>query len=113
MIGGNITVSLQIKTAGAKNGVGEMTPNWEKVQDIIGWLDLLDEDTGYTAYMAKVQESTHIFISDYVELDSRIKSENSRLVDENGLIYDIMLIDDPMNMHEHLEIYLKYTGGQQ
>lgn len=112
MIGGNTTVSVQIKTAGTKNKVGEMTPNWEKVQDIIGWLDLLDEDTKYTAYMAKVQESTHIFISDYVELDSRIKTENSRLVDENGLIYDIMLIDDPMNMHEHLEIYLKYTGGQ-
>ena len=27
-------------------------------------------------------------------------------------VYEILLIDDPMHMHEHLEIYLKYIGGQ-
>ena len=37
---------------------------------------------------------------------------NSRVVDEDGLIYDVMLIDDPMKMHKQLEIYLKYAGGQ-
>ena len=29
----------------------------------------------------------------------------------DGNIYDILLIDDPMRMHKHLEIYLKYVGG--
>jgi hypothetical protein len=30
----------------------------------------------------------------------------------NDKVYDIMVIDDPMELHEQLEIYLKYTGGQ-
>ena len=28
-----------------------------------------------------------------------------------GKVYEVMLIDDPMELHEQLEIYLKYTGG--
>ena len=68
-------------------------------------------DSKYTTYNAKIQESTHVFVADYVALDSRIKAENSRLI-VNGNIYDVMLIDDPMELHQQLEIYLKYTGGQ-
>ena len=30
----------------------------------------------------------------------------------DGYIYDVMLIDNPMNMNKHFEIYLKYVGGQ-
>ena len=37
-------------------------------------------------------------------------SENARFI-INGLVYDILLIDDPMGMHEHLEIYLRFVGG--
>lgn len=29
----------------------------------------------------------------------------------DGKIYDVQWIDDPMGMHEHLEIYLKAVGG--
>ncbi|MBO5208068.1 MAG: head-tail adaptor protein [Lachnospiraceae bacterium] len=111
MIGGNTTVNIQIKTGASGNGIGEKVSKWENIQTIIGFLDLLDEDTKRSTYKTKIQESTHIFISDYVKLDKRIKTENSRLVDEDGLTYDILLIDDPMKMHKQLEIYLKYTGG--
>ena len=45
--------------------------------------------------------------------DASIKAENSRLIDEDGLIYDVLLIDDPMKFHKQLEIYLKYTGGPE
>lgn len=38
-------------------------------------------------------------------------SENARLVVQ-GAVYEILLIDDPMNMNEHLEIYLRFIGGQ-
>ena len=47
------------------------------------------------------------FICDYVELN--FTSENTRVV-INSVVYEIMLIDDPMELHEQLEIYLKYTG---
>ncbi len=40
-----------------------------------------------------------------------VTSENARMVIQ-GFIYEILLIDNPMNMNEHLEIYLKFVGGQ-
>ena len=109
MIGGNTTVSIQTRTS-TKNKIGERIAEWNTVNELTGFLDLSGENTKYTVYNAKVQESTHIFICDYRQIN--VKSEESRLVDEDGLVYDIMLIDDPMKLHEQLEIYLKYTGGQ-
>lgn len=111
MIGGNTVVDLQIMST-IKNEIGESIEDWESVGSITGFLDLSSGDSRYTSYNTKIQESTHIFISDYVPLDVRVKAENSRIVDEDGLIYDVMLIDDPMKLHKQLEIYLKFTGGQ-
>ena len=110
MIGGNITAEIQIFGA-IDNAIGEAVKQWETVQILTGWLDLSGGDSKYSTYNAKIQESTHVFISDYVHLDSRIKSEESRMV-INGKIYDIMLIDNPMELCQQLEIYLKFTGGQ-
>lgn len=110
MIGGNIQGLIQVSTT-EKNEIGEAVKSWADVQTIKGWLDLSSGDSKYTVYSAKVQESTHVFVADYVQLDSRITAENSRMV-IGGKRYDVMLIDDPMEMHKQLEIYLKYTGGQ-
>jgi len=110
MIGGNIQGLIQISTT-EKNEIGEAVKSWADVQTITGWLDLSSGDSKYTVYSAKVQESTHVFVADYVQLDNRITAENSRMV-IGGKRYDVMLIDDPMEMHKQLEIYLKYTGGQ-
>ena len=110
MIGGNIQGLIQVSTT-EKNEIGEAVKSWADVQTITGWLDLSSGDSKYTVYSAKVQESTHVFVADYVQLDSRITAENSRIV-IGGKRYDVMLIDDPMEMHKQLEIYLKYTGGQ-
>ena len=110
MIGGNITASIQTRSI-TKNSIGEAVADWTTIQDIKGFLDLSSGDSRYTTYNAKIQESTHIFISDYVTLDASITAENSRLV-VMGKVYDILVIDDPMEMHKHLEIFLRYTGGQ-
>jgi hypothetical protein len=40
----------------------------------------------------------------------KITAENSRMV-VDGSIYEVMVYDDPMNKHQHLEIYLRYVGG--
>ena len=109
-IGGNKHMQLQIKTV-TKNAIGEQITSWETLQRITGWLDLQAGDSKYTTYDAKIQESTHIFISDYVPLALGITAETSRAVID-GVTYDIMLIDNPMGMNQQLEIYLKYTGGQ-
>lgn len=111
MIGGNTTALFQIKSVTTTNEIGQKVTKWQDIQSVTGFLDLAGGDSKYTTFNAKVQESTHIFISDYVQLDASIKTENSRVI-VDGSRYDVMLIDDPMELHQQLEIYLKYTGGQ-
>lgn len=111
-IGGNITAVIQTATT-TKNAIGEQVKSWADAQTLKGWLDLSGGDSKYTTYNAKIQESTHVFIADYVPLAAGIQAENSRMT-INGKIYDVLLIDNPMEMGSgsQLEIYLKYTGGQ-
>jgi hypothetical protein len=111
-IGGNITAIIQICTT-ANNDIGEHVQTWTDAQTIKGWLDLSSGEAGYATYNAKIQESTHIFIADYVMLDSRITAETSRMV-INGKRYEVLLIDNPMELGagSQLEFYLKFTGGQ-
>jgi len=108
MIGGNITAVFEKKITDQKNEIGEAIPIWGKIYEIIGFLDYMSGDSKYTVHNTKVQESTHIFVSDYLEINA--KPEESRMV-INNKIYDILLIDNPMELNEHLEIYLKYRGG--
>lgn len=110
-ISGNVEAELQIKSGKTKNAIGESVPNWIPAATLTGFLDLQAGDSKYQSYSAKVQESTHVFICDYVELDSAVNAENSRLIVNNER-YDVMLIDNPMGLNYQLEIYLKYTGVQ-
>ena len=109
-LGGNITAELQVKTT-TVNAIGERVPSWVTVHRLNCWLDFQSGDSSYTNHNAKLEESTHVFICDYVELQPSVKIENSRLL-VDGEVYDITIIDDPMNLHYHLEIYLRYVGGQ-
>ena len=110
MIGGNTIAQLQISTT-TKNEIGESVKEWKTIHNIAGFLDLSSGNSEYTTFNAKIQESTHVFVSDWKQLDSAVKAENSRMI-VNGAVYDITLIDDPMGLHKQLEIFLKYTGGQ-
>ena len=111
-IGGNTKAFIQVFTS-ADNEIGENVKTWADVQSIKGWLDLQSGDSRNTTFNAKIQESTHIFIADYVALDKRITAESARLV-INSKRYDILLIDNPMELQRgsHLEFYLRFTGGQ-
>lgn len=101
---------IQVRSA-AKNDIGEHVTAWADAQTLVGFLDLCGGNARYAPYNAKIQESTHVFLSDYAPLDSRITAESARAVIA-GKPYDITLIDNPMGLNRHLEIYLKYTGGQ-
>ena len=111
-IGGNTKAIVQVFTQ-TKNEIGEAVKTWADAQTIKGWLDLQSGDSRYTAFHAKIQESTHLFVADYVPLDSRITAENARMV-IGGKTYDILLIDNPMELQKgsQLEFYLRFTGGQ-
>lgn len=106
MIGGNIEATLQQNSGSETNSIGERIQTWSDVCKLWGWLDLSSGDSKYR-YDAKLQESTHIFIMDYTTIDR--KADNKRLM-VNGVVYDVLLIDDPMELHQQLEIYLKFVG---
>ena len=106
MIGGNTEAMFQQKSGSITNSIGEKTHTWVDVQPLKGWLDLSSGDSNYK-HDTKLQESTHIFITDYTPIDR--KADNKRLL-VNGVVYEVMLIDDPMELHQHLEIYLKFVG---
>ena len=119
MIGGNVKGVLQVKTT-AKNEIGERIPTWLDVIELTGWLDLQAGDSKRTTYNAKIQESTHVFICDYLPIPAvidvdgisvRVTTENARFT-AVGQLYDVMLMDNPMFLNKQWEIYLKYTGGQ-
>ena len=106
MIGGNITAVLQTKTT-TKNAFGEKVETWNDVQLLKGFLDFTGGDGSYKSnFKGSVEETTHIFICDYVDID--VKPTQCRMVIDNK-IYDVLMIDDPMNLHSHLEIMLKYN----
>lgn len=109
-IGGNMSAVIQARENAGKSAIGTCEQVWIDKITLRGWLDLSNGDSKYTNFNAKVQESTHIFLCDYQPLPD-VESENARMVIQ-GQIYDILLIDDPMNMNEHLEIYLRFVGGQ-
>ena len=119
MIGGNLTAVLQVRTT-TKNAIGESVESWNDVMSLKGFLDLASGESKYTTYNAKIQESTHIFICDFALIPSEIEvgginipfsSENARMV-ANSQKFDVLLIDNPMELNKHIEILLKYTGGQ-
>lgn len=134
-IGGNVIALVQVKDEGQKNVIGEREHKWTDVVDLLGWLDYQGGQSALNTYDAKIQETTHVFICGFYTCKNLSKSlvwnpfdfingailttqgekvdvtsENSRMIIK-GNVYQILMIDDPMGMHKHLEIYLKYVGG--
>lgn len=111
MIDGNLIGTFQIQTT-KKNSIGEGVLEWSDVVQKKGFLDYVTGDTLNNTFSARIQESTHIFLCDWFDCDALgITSENARIIIE-GQIYSVQIIDDPMGRNQHLEVYLKYTGGQ-
>ena len=86
--------------------MGERVPVWENLITLKGFLDLSNGDSKYT-YATKFQDSTHIFVCDYTPID---RNAADKRLTVNGAVYEIKLIDNPMELNEQLEIYLKYLG---
>lgn len=105
-LNGNIEAILEVKTVEV-NDIGEGVEEWTQALKLFGWLDLSNGSADFTNYNAKIQESTHVFVCDYVNLN--VEESQCRLVIANKE-YEVLLIDNPMELNYHLEFYLKYTG---
>lgn len=135
-LGGNTRALIQVKDEGKKNSIGEKEHVWVDVATVNGWLDLSSGQSGINGYSAKIQLSTHVFVCDFKSFknvsvkckcdgfdlktgaiqsqqdEKKIDatSQNARMMID-GNEYHILLIDDPMNLHQHLEILLRFVGG--
>ena len=105
-IGGNTDLILKIKSQ-IENEIGEKVTSWVEYKTIHGFMDFMSESTGNTSFNSKIVESTHLFICDYVDIGKSIVELKAF---HNNKEYEITYIDDPMGLHYHLEIFLKYLG---
>lgn len=117
MVGGNITGVIQTKTT-VKNDIGESVKTWVDKFIHKGWLDLQNGEKGHRNFLAPIEESTHVFLCDYHSdiYGLTMPDEKTNTVPEcrmviKGMVYDVLLIDNPMELDEQLEIYLRKVGG--
>lgn len=108
-IGGKTIGQVQTSTA-VKNAIGEAEKTWVTAFSHTGWLDLQSGDSKYTSFSAKLEESTHVFICDYHSGIYALAGQDVRMIIK-GVVYDVLLIDNPMEMDEQLEIYLRKVGA--
>lgn len=109
-IGGNITGIIQTKTT-TKNEISEAVQEWAASFSQVGWLGLQTGGSNYTNFNAKIEESTHVFLCDYHSGIYALADQDTRMMIK-GKMYDVLLIDNPDEMDEQLEIYLRKVGGQ-
>ena len=111
-IGGNLTGTIQAKTAQGKNALAEVKHKWTDKVSVDGWLDMMSGDSNFSTYNAHIAESTHVFLCDYdAEVYALKDEQQSQRMIINGIVYDVKYIDNPMELNEHLEIFLKRIGA--
>jgi SPP1 family predicted phage head-tail adaptor len=110
-IGGNITAVLKIKATSGKNAIGEAVNAWEDAFTLVGWLGMQSGGNNRNTFSAKIEESTHVFLCDYNADVYALADKDTRLI-LKGNMYDVLMIDNPDELDEQLEIYLKKVGGQ-
>lgn len=109
-IDGNTVLQIQKNVVGFSD-LGEPTDSWTNTVALKGTLDLVTGNVSKDAYKAPFEDSTHIFIADYKEISNDDAPDGSRALIA-GETYQVKYIDDPMRLHEHLEIYLKFLGDE-
>lgn len=110
-IGGNIKGTLQSGVV-TENPIGEQERSWKDEMTLTGWLGLQSGEKKYDTFDAKIEESTHVFLCDFDTAAYALADRDLRMVCKNR-VYDVLLIDNPDEMDEQLEIYLKRTGAYE
>lgn len=109
-IGGNILATIQTKKEVWSNEIFERETAWVDAFTLRGWLDLQSGDSKYTTHKAKLEESTHIFLCDFCADVYALAGADTRMIIK-GQVYDVLLIDNPMELDAQLEISLRKVGA--
>ena len=107
---GSTLCAIQTKTSSV-NDIGEAMNTWNDHTSFKGVLGLQSGDSKYSSFNAKIEESTHVLVCDYDENIYSLADQDTRIIIKNKM-YDVLLIDNPDELNEHLEIYLRFIGGQ-
>lgn len=108
MIGGNVICQLQRFVVTGENVIGQAIKEWRTYASLNGWLDYMAQSTDSMTFKNKLEQSTHVFVGDYVAIGDEVR--DVRFIDHRGRIYEVLLIDNPMELNRQLEIYLRYVG---
>ena len=108
-IGGKTIGTIQTNRA-VKNAIGEAVKEWVGAFSHVGWLDFQSGEKGHRNFSAPIEESTHVFLCDYHSGIYALAGQDCRMIIK-GMVYDVLLIDNPMEMDEQLEIYLRKVGA--
>lgn len=116
-IGGNISGTVQTMTGSEKNAIGEAVNEWKDFASQSGWLGMQSGDSKYTNHSAKLEESTHVFLCDFnAAIYALTLPDETGAIPQvrmiiKGMVYDVLLIDNPDEMDAQLEIYLRKVGA--
>ena len=108
---GHTLCVIQTRTVSAVNDIGEKLTEWVDAHTFKGVLGLQSGDSKYTNFSAKIEESSHVLVCDFNADIYALADQNTRIIIKNKM-YDVLLIDNPDELDEHLEIYLRFVGGQ-
>ena len=108
---GHTPFVIQKQGDSVANSIGECESTWTDAVSFVGILGLQSGDSKYSTYNAKLEESSHVLICDFNSEIEALADQNTRLICK-GKIYDVLLIDNPDELDVHLEIHLRYVGGQ-
>ena len=109
MIGGNVTAQV-IRTQKTKNAKGVLVAGKpEHLMDMRGWLDYQAGQASHLTYQAKAEDTIHVVLSDYDEEYAGLKTDGLYL-EVSDARYEVLLIDDPMGLHGHIETLLRHVG---
>lgn len=89
------------------DGIGGLTESWTDYRTTSGYLDLVQGTDLNASQQAFLQESTHVAVIPFYQDGI---TDKMRLIDEAGRWYEITYVDDPVGVHHHLELYLKFGG---
>lgn len=72
-----------------------------------GYLDLISGTNDNTMLNAKVEQSTHILITEYFDWYKSL-IDDKKSIQCDGKEFSITYVDNPVGLNHHLEIYLQY-----
>jgi len=106
-IGGNVQAYLK-QSNGQTDERGIRGEVLTDVTTLVGWLDFASGQDRRIASSKRYEDTTHVFVCDWQ--DTAPWPSERLVIVIAGRTYTVNHIDDPMGLHEQLEMLLEFVG---